>query len=72
MLLILTNAHKDHLGKSLVLNTDLIASIHRTGRTTDDVVEEVTYIFMPPHGTWEVSETPEEIINLIHLMNQAK
>ena len=31
----------------------------------DKIETEKTFIFCPPHGTWEVQETPEEILELI-------
>ena len=29
--------------------------------------EVITYVFVPPHGTWEVKESVEEILQLIGL-----
>jgi hypothetical protein len=71
MLLQLTNANQAHYGNSLLINSDMILSVYRSlGATVvdDDTVEnveDVTYIFCPPHGTWEVQETPEQILDLI-------
>jgi hypothetical protein len=31
----------------------------------DYTVDEVTYIHCPPHGTWEVQESVEEVVALI-------
>ena len=65
MLLLLTNASTTHKGNKVVINTDLIASIFNTenvAKKEDGVIENVTYVFCPPHGTWEVEESLEFII----------
>lgn len=72
MLIQLTNANQAHYGNSLLINSDMILSVYRTiGATvvdeddTETKVEDITYIFCPPHGTWEVQETPEQVMDLI-------
>ena len=71
MLIQLTNANQSHYGNLLLINSEMILSVYRSlGATVvdDDTVEnveDVTYIFCPPHGTWEVQETPEQILDLI-------
>jgi hypothetical protein len=63
MLITLTNASPAHKNRPIVLNTDIIASIHRNITTREDgSIEEVTFIHCPPHGTWEVVETIEEVL----------
>jgi len=65
MLLMLTNASAAHKGNKVVINTDLIASIFNTeniAKKEDGMIENVTYVFCPPHGTWEVEESMEYII----------
>ena len=73
MLITLTNANKSHKGKQITLNSEMIVSIHRgdavraadeDGNITEK--EEVTFIFVPPHGTWEVEELLEDIIKKIN------
>lgn len=52
MLLLLTNASATHKGNKVVLNTDLIVSIFNTenvAKKEDGVIENVTYVFCPPH-----------------------
>jgi len=67
MLLILTNANATHSGQELAINTDLILSIVRDTVTREDgVIEEVTCLFIPPHGTWEVRESVAEIVAQIN------
>jgi SpoVK/Ycf46/Vps4 family AAA+-type ATPase len=69
MFITLTNASTASKGKKITLNADLIVSIWRgevvraadeDGNITEK--EEVTLIFIPPHGTWEVEETHEEVL----------
>jgi hypothetical protein len=55
MLLYLTNANQDHRLKPIIINSDNVLSMTRD----DD--RGITFLFMPPHGTWEVCETLEEI-----------
>ena len=66
MIIQLTNATETLKGNAILINADMMLSVYRAPRvdsyTTSD---EVTYIFCPPHGNWEVSETPEEIMELI-------
>jgi hypothetical protein len=67
MLISLTNANETHRGNALLLNTDMMLSVYRNTKISEDnIVEDITYIFMPPHGTWEVAETPEQIASLIN------
>jgi len=69
MFITLTNASPLNKGKKITLNSDLIVSIWRgeVVRSADEegnIIEreEVTLIFIPPHGTWEVEETHEEVL----------
>jgi hypothetical protein len=72
MIIKLTNATAAHKGKVIGLNADAIVSVHTetTPRTSEDgsitTLEEVTYVFCPPHGTWEVSESIDEISEKIN------
>ena len=66
MLIQLTNANSNHKGNPILINTDLVLSIYRSIIVREDKsVEDISYIFCPPHGSWEVYETPEEIMALI-------
>jgi len=66
MLISLTNANPSHRNKIVVINTDFIVSMHRNIITREDAtVEEVTFVHCPPHGTWEVQETIEQVMGLI-------
>jgi hypothetical protein len=68
MFISLTNMSVQHRGKAIVLNTSMIVSMMSATVVRDEVTqssEVVTYVFVPPHGTWEVSESVEEILALI-------
>jgi len=66
MLIKLTNSSPSHKNRPVILNSDFIVSIHRNITTREDgSIEEVTFIHIPPHGTWEVAETVEEVLALI-------
>jgi hypothetical protein len=64
----LTNMSVQHRGKAIVINSTMIVSMMRASVVRDEATgssETVTYVFIPPHGTWEVAETVEEILQLI-------
>jgi hypothetical protein len=68
MFIQLTNMSVQHRGKPIVLNTSMIVSMMRASVIRDEATqssETITYVFVPPHGTWEVSETVEEILERI-------
>jgi len=57
MYLNLTNASPAHRGMKIGINRDVVISVYNTMVTREDAtVEEVTFIFCPPHGHWEVQE----------------
>jgi hypothetical protein len=69
MFIILTNASEVHKGQKVAINSEVIVSMFNTenlGKKNDRVIEKITYIFCPPHGTWEVEESMEEITNIIN------
>jgi hypothetical protein len=66
MFIELTNATPAHKGKKIAIRKDLIATVHRsTISRNEGTSEEVTYVFAPPHGTWEVGETFEQVMLLM-------
>ena len=72
MFITLTNASPAFKGNKVVLNSSNIVSIHRSTVTRtpekadgETVIEDITFVHCPPHGTWEVAETPEEIVKLL-------
>lgn len=67
MFITLTNANALHRGNPISLKRDLIVSIYTSTQVRDDnTVDQVTFIFLPPHGTWEVLETFDEVMELVN------
>jgi hypothetical protein len=63
MYITLTNTSPAHKGQKIAINSDLIATVYDTTVTREnDEIENITLIFCPPHGTWEVAETLDEIV----------
>lgn len=66
MFITLTNASPAYRAQSIILNASCIVSVYRLEATRESGdVESVTFVHCPPHGTWEVSETVEEISDLL-------
>ena len=72
MFITLTNASPAHKGKKVSINSSSIVTVWRgdAARAVDEdgtvtETEEVTFIFVPPHGTWEVEETHEQVLALL-------
>mgnify|MGYP000379197828 CR=1 FL=1 len=66
MYITLTNAAEAHRGNKISINADLIATIHEAFVGEGDVTELKTFVFCPPHGTWEVCESLENIVTLLN------
>jgi len=67
MYITLTNATEQHRGNKIAINADLIATVHSKFLTNNDgIIENITYIFCPPHGTWEVSEPLETVVGILN------
>jgi hypothetical protein len=65
MIVKLTNANGRQNGEFLLINLDHIVSVNRSTVTRENgETDVVTYLFAPPHGTWEVAETPDEIYKM--------
>ena len=65
--LTLTNANPLARNMALSIRKDLVLTVHANLTTRDDAtVEMVTYIFGPPHGTWEVLETYEYVMQQLN------
>ena len=63
MYITLTNANPSFRGQQLAINSEMIATMWRNEILRDDgTLENVTFIFCPPHGTWEVSDTLDDIV----------
>lgn len=62
MYLVLTNAADGHVGNKVAIKKDLVLVVHNNNEEQDGIITNKTYVFCPPHGTWEVSETFQQII----------
>ena len=67
MFITLTNASPSFRGQKIAIKKDLIVTVHQNDALVreDGTIEQVTFIFVPPHGTWEVTETLEEVMDLL-------
>jgi hypothetical protein len=67
MFIKLTNASPAHKGKKLLIRKDLIVTVHRSiAIREDETIDEASFVFAPPHGTWEVEEELDEIESLLN------
>ena len=67
MYITLTNANPEYRGTQIALNTTMIASIHSAPVLRENgETEDVTFVFCPPHGTYEVMESTQEIVNILN------
>ena len=63
MYIILTNSSPAHKGQKLAVNSELVATVHNSNILRESgEAENVTFVFCPPHGTWEVAESLEEVV----------
>jgi hypothetical protein len=66
MFITLTNANPLHKGRTISIRSILVATVYRnTVQREDDVLEEVTCLYCPPHGTWEVEESVEQVLDML-------
>ena len=66
MFITLTNASSAFKGQPIAIKKDLIVTVHSaTIERENDLFENVKFIFVPPHGTWEVSEAYEDVIDML-------
>jgi hypothetical protein len=67
MFIKVTNASPAHKGKSLLLKADFILTVYEgTATRENDVTEEVTFVFSPEHGTWEVEDSVESVLQQLN------
>jgi hypothetical protein len=60
MLIKLTNAAADFKGTPLAIKKDLIVTVYASPDN------KTTFLFVPPHGTWEVSEQYDDVIDTLN------
>ena len=67
MFITVTNASPALRGHKVSIDEKVVISVFRNTITREDeTIEDVTFIFCPPHGTWEVSETVEEVTAMLN------
>jgi hypothetical protein len=58
----LTNANPQFKDQPVILNSQSIVTVFQGTVVREDNEEQTaTLVFCPPHGTWEVQETVEEV-----------
>jgi len=66
MFLTLTNANETQPGEPIMINMELVVTMNRAAvPQADGALLHKTFIFLPPHGTWEVSESLETIRDML-------
>lgn len=67
MYLKLTNASPQHRGTPLAIERSLVVTAHASSVTREDgTVETVTYLYCPPHGTWEALESFDQVLKQLN------
>jgi hypothetical protein len=66
MFLTLTNSNSTQPGEAISINMSMVVTMNRAIVPQEDGTELAkTYLFIPPHGTWEVKETLGEIMTML-------
>ena len=67
MFIKLTNAAPEFKNKPFMIKKDLIVSAYSTTVDREDgTLEDITLVFVPPHGTWQVYETIDQVEGLLN------
>jgi hypothetical protein len=67
MFITLTNASEAHRGNKVSVKISEIVSVYETTVTKDSgILENITLVYAPPHGTWEVTENLVDIVNTLN------
>lgn len=68
MFIKLTNASPQHRDQPIALKRDLIVTVHSSTVVREDgTIDTVTFLYAPPHGTWEVREDYDKVVELLNL-----
>lgn len=66
MFLTVTNANETQPGDAIMINMNLVVTMNRAAvPQADGVLLYKTFVFLPPHGTWEVMESLDHINGLL-------
>jgi hypothetical protein len=60
MFIQLTNANADFYGQPIAIREDLIVTVY------GDAQKGSTFLYAPPHGTWEVKEDYKDVIAMLN------
>ncbi len=67
----LTNTAEAHRGNKIAINADLIATVHTSiVEGENGLMESKTFIFCPPHGTWEVAEPVDAVVKKLNALSK--
>lgn len=67
MYITLTNASEAHRGNKVAVKVSEIISVYESTVTKESgILENVTMVYAPPHGTWEVADTLDDIVNRLN------
>jgi hypothetical protein len=67
MFITLTNASEAHRGNKVSVKISEIVSVYETTVTKDSgILENITLVYAPPHGTWEVTENLVDIVDTLN------
>jgi hypothetical protein len=67
MFITLTNASEAHRGNKVAVKISEIISVYETTVTKESgILENITLVYAPPHGTWEVTENLDDIVNMLN------
>jgi hypothetical protein len=74
MFIQLTNASPLHRGRPLLLKADIILTVYEGIAVREDgsIDDPVTFIFSPDHGTWEVSESLDDVLKQLNAVLSGK
>lgn len=71
MFITLTNASEAHRGNKVAIRITEIISVYNSTITRENgTTDNVTLVFAPPHGTWEVTESLDDIVNELNTWNK--
>jgi len=71
MFITFTNANEAHRGNKVAVKISEIVSVYDTTVTRESgILENITLVYAPPHGTWEVTESLEDIVKEINAWNK--
>ena len=63
----LTNVNPAHRVMRIAIKKSLVMTVHNALITREDgLTEHVTYVFCPPHGTWEVGEPYQAVLDQLN------